>query len=174
MIQISRREKLAIGVGVLALLGFLVIEWVVFPIHDKQKSVADTLARQQAALAEAKALARQISDIRTTMANSQQRLASQKEGFSLFSFLDGLADQAGLKDRIVYMKPSVSKIKNTDMALSIVEMKLEGIALSQLVQFIHKIETSDEEVSIRRMSLLTAGKDRKSLNAVLEIATISV
>jgi general secretion pathway protein M len=174
VIQISRREKLTIGVGVIALFGFLIIEWVVFPIYDRQQSVAGSLSRQQATLLEVNELAREITEIRTVMATSQQRLATKKQGFSLFSFLDDLASQSGLKDRIVYMKPSVSKIKNTDMALSIVEMKLEAIELGQLVQFLHKIETSSEDVSIRRMSLLTAGKDRQSLNAVLEIATISV
>ncbi|MFH1982427.1 MAG: hypothetical protein ABIL58_11325 [Pseudomonadota bacterium] len=174
MIQVSRREKMAIGIGAIALACFLFVEWVAFPIYDKQKSLAEALNRQEAELAEARELARQITEIRETMAFSQQRLASKKSGFSLFSFLDGLAAQAGLKDHIIYMKPSVSKIKNTEMALSIVEIKLEAIALTQLVQFLHMIETSSEEVTIRRMSLLTGGKENTSLNAVLEIATIKV
>lgn len=174
MIQISRRDKMAIGIGAVALACFLFVEWVVFPIYDKQESLADAVTRQEATLAEAQNLALQITEIRTTLASSQQRLAAKKKSFSLFSFLDNLAAQAGLKNRIVYMKPSVSKIKNTEMSLSTVEMKLETIALSQLVQFLHLIEASSEDVTIRRMSLLTTGKDNKSLNAVLEIATIKV
>jgi len=165
---------MAIGIGGVALACFLVVQWAVLPIYEKQKSLADAVMRQEATLAEAQDLARQIATIRATLASSQQRLAAKDKSVSLFSFLDGLAAQSGLKDRIVYMKPSVTKIKNTEMSLSIVEMKLESIALSQLVQFLHMIESSSEDVTIRRMSLLTAGKDNKSLNAVLEIATIKV
>lgn len=174
MISVSRRDKMAIGIGGVALACFLFVEWVAVPIYDKQKSLANALVRQEAVLTEVQDLSQQIIKIRTTMASSQQRLAARKTGFSLFSFLEGLAAQAGLKNQIVYMKPSVSKIKNTEMALSIVEMKLEAIALNQLVQFIHMIETSSEDVTIRRISLLTSGTENKSLNAVLEIATIKV
>lgn len=172
MIQLSRRDKFAIAIGASALLVFALIQWVVFPVLDRQASLADALQRQTAVLAETRALAQEIAQMRAVMSESLQRRATQTKGFNLFSFLDGLAARSGLKGNIVYMKPSVSKIKNTEMSLSTVEMKLEAIQLNQLVQFLHLVETSTEEVTIRRMSLLTTGKDQKTLNAVLEIAAI--
>jgi len=174
VIQVSRRERFAIGAGVLALVCLAFLQWVVKPIYARQSSLEDVLRRQTATLQEVTALSREIEEIRATMAASHQKMADRKKDFNLFSFLDGLAARSGLKDRIVYMKPSTAKIKNTEMTLSIVEMKLDAIQVSQLVQFLHMIETSSEDVTIRRMSLLTAGKDNTSLNAILEMATIKL
>ena len=51
---------------------------------------------------------------------ARTNMAGRTSGFTLFSFLDTLAGQAGLKDRIAYMKPSTSILEDSPFKLSIV------------------------------------------------------
>jgi len=102
------------------------------------------------------------------------RLAAKKKGFTLFSFIDDNAGKTGLKDRIAYMKPSSSSSREGPYRLSTVEMKLQQISMEQLVTYLHAVETSPNMVSVRRLSITRAGKDKSLIDAVMEFETVDI
>ena len=67
----------------------------------------------------------------------------------VFSFLDQLAGQSRIKERVNYMRPSKIEQKNSPLKLSRVEMKLEAVTLEQLANFLYGVETS------RNMAVVT-------------------
>jgi general secretion pathway protein M len=92
----------------------------------------------------------------------------------LFSFLDRVAGQTRLKDRIAYMKPSTATPKNSPFKISTVEMKLQAITLEQLVAYLYKVETSENAVHIKRISLVKAGKNKSLITAIMEIESFKI
>jgi len=102
---------------------------------------------------------------------SEQNFLSRDSGFTLFSFLDNLAGKAGVKENISYMKPTTTQKPGSERKKSIVEMKLQDITLSQLVNYLHGIETSKNMVFIKRLSILKQEKKGGFITVVLQAET---
>jgi len=105
---------------------------------------------------------------------SKSRFAKRQKGFTLFSFLDRLAGETGLKDDIIYMKPSTSVQKNSPIKLSKVEMKLQAITLKQLAAYLYRVETSENVVTVKRLSISKTGKQKEFIDAVLQVETFEI
>ena len=105
---------------------------------------------------------------------SKSRFAKRQKGFTLFSFLDKLAGETGIKANITYMKPSTSAQKTSPIKLSKVEMKLQTITIKQLAAYMHRVETSESTVSIKRLSISKTGKQEGFIDAVLQVETFEI
>jgi len=105
---------------------------------------------------------------------SKLRFKNREKAFTLFSFLDRLAGQAGLKDHVVYMKPSTSEQENTRYKRSMVETKLQALTLKQLMPFIYMVEASKNNVEIKRLSITQAGKNERFIDVVMQIETLEL
>jgi len=105
---------------------------------------------------------------------AKHRFANRKKDFRLFSFLERLAGEAGVKSNITNMKPSMAKSKDDAYTIAKVEMKLKGVPLRQMTAFLHKVETTGNMVTIRRLSLSRTGKRNPYIDAILQVETISL
>ena len=101
-----------------------------------------------------------------------QRLARRAQNFTLFSFLEQAAGSAGVKENIKSMKPSASTGKGP-FKESLVEMKLERITLGQLVGYLKLIESPEDLVSVKRISIQSNKKETQFLDAVLQVLTFT-
>lgn len=99
-----------------------------------------------------------------------QFLAGRKKGFTLFSFLDRAAGEAEVKDHIKYMKTSTSKGK-VPYKESMIEMKLNAITLNQLVGYLYRIESPENVIKIKRISITENKKESGYIDAVLQVLT---
>jgi general secretion pathway protein M len=105
---------------------------------------------------------------------SKSRFRRRPKGFKLYSFLDRLAGKSGIKDRIIYMKPSKKAQKNSPYKISRVEMKLEAISLEQLTNYLYGVETSNNMVDIKKISISKKDKKQGLLTAVLQVETVEI
>jgi general secretion pathway protein M len=101
-------------------------------------------------------------------------MRTRPKGFTLFSFLDQLAGQAGLKDNIDYMKPTTTTHENSPYKTSVVETKLKAVTLERLTAYIYMIETSSNMVSLKRLSISKKSKQTGYVDAVLLAETIEL
>ncbi len=170
-IKLKQREKYAIavagGFGVL----FVIFQFIVFPIIDNQKRLQRSLKVKTETLKEMQALKSNYDQITERARLAKRRFTQRERGFTLFSFLDRLAGQNGLKDKIIYMKPSTSVQKDKNYKTALVEMKLEPIDLKQLVTYLYHVETSANMVFVKRLSISKTEKDTALLSAVLNVET---
>jgi general secretion pathway protein M len=100
------------------------------------------------------------------------QFSKREKGFTLFSFLDKLARDVGVKNNIVYMKPSRNVQKNRSIKVSSVEMKIQAIGLPKLADYLYKAETSQNMIIIRRASLTKKGKT--GIDAVLQVEAMEL
>ena len=172
--KLSHREKMAVGIGIGFLGVFLIAQLAVFPFMDARERLHRSLAFNTRSYDEIKQLRSKYLAIQNRAEESKTRFNRRQRGFTLFSFLDNLAGQVGIKERITYMKPSTTKQKDTSYSLSLVEMKLNGVSMEQITRFLYQIETSQNMIHVRRLSLNKTDEKEGLLNVILQVETFEV
>lgn len=173
-LKLNKREKYGVIAAIFFILGFIVLKLVIFPFMEKKDLLKRSISSQSKALDEMVTLRSEYEAISREARLTKQRLKKRKKDFSLFSFLDSLAGKTGLKEEIVYMKPSTSAPKNSQYSFSLVEMKLAGITINELVSYLHGVENSGKMLTIKRISISKSDKKKELINSILQVETINL
>jgi general secretion pathway protein M len=150
---------------------FVVIQFIVFPLFDKKARLQRAIAVKTDAIVEMQRLQAEYDLLKSHADQSKVRFDKRPKGFTLFSFLDQLAGQTGVKDNIAYMKPSKTAPKSGPFSISSVEMKIQAVTLNQITQYLYKVETSPNMVTVKRLSITKNEKQPGVVNAVLQVET---
>jgi general secretion pathway protein M len=142
-VGMNKREKLSVLGASILVACFLLFQFVISPLLEKKEL-----------------LDRQL-EVKTKIFADMVHLASEYDAIS-----------AGIKDSIAYMKPSTTADKYSDMEFSLVEMKLKEIKLSQLISYLHMVETSKNVVFVKRLGITRDDKNKNSISAVLHVETV--
>lgn len=169
--KLEPRERLVIGGGIAILVCFVFLQFVLAPYLTASKNLDRSLANRKADIVELKLLQQEYRNLQEQAGGIRKQLETRPPNFSLFSFLDNQASAAAVKDFISYMKPSTAENSDGDLIESLVEMKLQEIGLKQLVDFLQRIESPENVVSIKRISVQESGKQENSLDVIMQIVT---
>ena len=169
---VTKREKYAIWLAGGLIAAVIVSQVVISPLVDKRRQLDRQLAAQNRALQEMQVLKAEYEQIKKRADTERGKMAGRSQGFTLFSFLDSLAGQVGLKDQIAYMKPSQTTVENSPYTMSVVETKLQGITMKQLTAYLYRIETSNNVVRVKGLSISKTGKQAGTVDAVLMAETL--
>jgi general secretion pathway protein M len=169
--SLQTREKIILMAGAVLLAIFLLLQLVVFPIMDHRSRLKALLASHNIALAEILVLKAEKEELARSSEYSETQLKKRQKGFNLFSFLESLAVRSGIR-QIESMKPSSANLKNSPYTLTRVDMKINGLTMEQLIPFLHHIETSNQIVWIKGISITRNEKNEGVINALLHVETI--
>lgn len=176
--KLNRRERYVImaAIGVIGI--FLIAQFIVEPIFSQTEKKRKNLRAKAVMLDQMQKYRAEYDELTQNADISDSRFRKRPKGFTLFSFMDRLAGEAGIKDRISYMKPSKKVQKNSPYKISRVEMKLEAITLEQLTNYLYGVETSPNMVDIKKISISKKDKkkDKKQglITAVLQAETVEI
>jgi general secretion pathway protein M len=173
-IKLNKREKIGVAAAAAAIVIFLVLQVLVFPLFEKNAQLSRTLATRQQ---EREQILQLQADFRKTAQKAEQaqrHLKTRQRGFTLFSFLETLAGQTGVKSHISYMRPTTTTLKDSPYRLSMVEMKLQEITMAQLLTYLHGIETSRDMISIKRLSISKGEQKADLINTVFQVETLEM
>ena len=170
----NKRERYAImlAAGVIGI--FLVVTFMVEPFLSKTDQLKKSLHDKAVMLEQMRQLQSEYGTLTQKAKVSEALFSRRQKGFKLFSFLDQLAGEAGIKDHISYMKPSTKVQKNSPYKISRVEMKLDAITLKQLTTYLYGVETSKNMVDIKRISISKKDKKQGLLTVVLQVETVEI
>ena len=168
---LSTRDKTALTIGGLVLMVFLLVQFVFSPLLDKRKRLEKTVALREQHLAEMRTMQERSSRLHAQSSGLTQQLAGREKGFSLFSFLEQMASRAGVKEYIAYMKPSTMTGEGP-LKQVMVEIKLQALGLAQLVRFLELIESPENVVEIKRISIQENSKSKGTLDVILQVISI--
>ena len=170
--QLAKREKYFIALAAIVIVFAFVILFVIMPFFEKRERYRNNVAVQQNNLQEMVALRQQYLLLQQDSDTLVQRLAKRSNTFTLFSFLENAAGNAGVKDNIKSMKPSASTGKGP-FKESLVEMKLERVTLGQMVGYLKLIESPENLVSVKRVSIQANKKETQFLDVILQVLTFT-
>lgn len=171
-IQMSNREKYAVGAGAFVVALIIIFQFVITPFFDARKAKRHQFFQLISQIAEMKLLKNEYEQSNDRNSESIINFDKRDKNFTLFSFLEKLAGTTKIKDNISYMKPSTSINKETKAQLSLVSIKFNSIVMEQLMEFLHGVETSADMIFVRGISISKTGKDVKFLNVILQIETV--
>ncbi len=172
--SLSKREKIAVITALVVVFAVVLSKYVITPVINKHEQLRRNIRIKTQALEEMRLLQAEYNQLARQTALAQEKFAHRNKDFRLFSFLERLASEAGVKGNITNMKPSSSKSKDSTYTISKVEMKLKKVTLSRITKFLHKVETTGNMVVIRRLSLSRTGKKEPYIDAILQVETVSI
>jgi general secretion pathway protein M len=172
--KLNKREKYIVygAVGLIVIL--IIMQLIVTPFFERKERMKRNLQAKITMLGEMRQWQSEYQALKKNTQISESRFARRQKGFTLFSFLDNLAGTAGIKDRISYMKPSKTAQKDSNYKISRVEMKLDAITLNQLITYMHGIETSENMVDIKKLSITKRDKKQDFITVVMQVETVEI
>ena len=168
--RLAKRERYLVSVAACCMALFLVFQFLIFPFFENRRRIKRGLKAKEKGLEEIVKLRADYQAYQKGSQGIQQAIAMRKKGFTLFSFLEKAAGDAEVKARIKYMKPSVSS-GTGPYKESMVEMKLEAITLEELVGYLYRIESPNDLVNIKRISVSQNKKEEGYLDSILQVIT---
>ena len=171
-INLNKREKISVAAAAAVVVVFVLLQFMVFPLLDKNSQLSQALISKQQELREIRLLQAEYRQTAQKAEQAQRFIKQRKRGFTLFSFLETLAGRTNVKNNIAYMRPTSTAGKDSPYRLSRVEMKLNDITISQLMAYLHGIETSRNMIFVKRLSVSKAEKKADLLTTVLQVETL--
>lgn len=168
--RLEPREKWVLlgGLGFVAC--FLLVQLVIMPFFDARANLESAIIRKQAELIKIAELREEYLALKQEEGGIQAGVEGRSVDFSLFTFLDRQAEKSGVKKQITTMKPSL--IEGDGVLDEVqVEMNVQQINLEKLVNFLLLVESPENVVFIRRISVQESGRDLGLLDAVMQIVT---
>lgn len=169
--QLAKREKYLVSSAGCVLFLLIVFHFLINPLFEKKDLLKKEVNRKQAALDQIVQMSAEYKALKKGDHGIHKILGERNKGFTLFSFLEQEAAKSDVKDRIKYMKPSISQ-GSGQYKESMVEMKLEGITLKQLVAYLYRIESQENAIGIKRISVKENKKESGYIDAVLNVLTV--
>ena len=145
------RERLFVSIGLGLLVVFLAWTLVVSPLLALASQRGQQLETADQRLRAMQALRRDYDDVRSRLADVEQRIQSGPTG-NLRTTLESLASQASVK--VESMEPQASP-SNPKYRETKVEVGLANITLAQTVTYLHQIESAPQALSVKSLRIRT-------------------
>lgn len=168
--KLGKREKYLVWLGAGSIAVFFIFLFIIFPFFDDRDRTRRGVRAKEEGLKEIMMLSAEYQALKKGSQGIQDILARRKSNFTLFSFLESAAGDAEVKAHIKYMKPSDSQDAGPYKE-SMVEMKLEGITLKQLVGYLYRIESPENAIRVKRVSVKESKGAAGYMDAILQVLT---
>jgi len=168
MIRLTRREKLS-AVALATLVGGLVLfTFAVKPAIERTETLRRVISEKQDELQKLRSRSNEYIFLRDSLDNLRTKAASQEKEFELLPFLESLIREHGLAKKVATMKQQVLQI-GPSHSETIVEVRLENLALRQLVDFLRTVESSKALARIKSLYIKKNVANTDLLDSVVEI-----
>ncbi|MBW1998508.1 MAG: hypothetical protein JRJ29_11160, partial [Deltaproteobacteria bacterium] len=149
---------------------FLLLQLVILPFFEQRERIRRGIEVKEKGLEEILKLRQEYRLYKRSNRTLEQFLRRRARNFTLFSYLERAASKTDVKRHIKYMRPSTSDMAGPYRE-SVVEMKLEGITLGKLVEYLYRIENPVDVVSVRRISIREDKNEPGYLDVVMQVLT---
>ena len=174
MFDLSKRDKKFLAAGGVFFVLFSLVWFVYLPAADRKATLEKKIGAKTRDVAKMHSLEQTYQQYARSFDLEKGALEKRGPRFSLFSFLDTLSAKSQVKKNVAYMKPFSQDIDNSAYRLSRVTVKLQQVYLKGLVDFLFRIESSPNGVSVTSLSVTKSGDKGQFLDAVIETQTLAL
>ncbi|NDY70863.1 general secretion pathway protein GspM [Desulfobacter hydrogenophilus] len=174
MFELSKRDKKFIAAGTVFLVLFSLVWFVYLPAVDKRAMLEKKVISKARDFEVMQNFEMTWQQYANSFDLEKEALKKRGPKFTLFSFLESLSSKSLVKKNVAYMKPFSQDMENSDYIRSRVTVKLQQVYLKGLVDFLFRIETSPQGVSVISLSLTKSGDKGQFLDAVIETQTLAL
>jgi len=168
--KLKKREKYFLSAALCTIAIFCVLQFIIIPFFEKKERLERGCRAKEKVFEEISTLSAEYQAYKKRSMGIRDIIEKRKKGFTLFSFLEKKAGETEVKDHIKYMKPS--ELQNTGpYKETMVEIKLAGITLKQLVDYLYRVELPGNAICLKRISIKENKKESGYIDAVLQVVT---
>ncbi len=168
--RMEKREKWFLLVGIVFVAGFIIIQGIIVPYLGARSALESSLARKKQEVLDMALLQQDYRELKVRQGGITRQIEQRPVTFSLFSYLETKASEAGIRDRVTSMKPSTKEFDD-GFQESAVEMKIDMVTLARLVDFMTRVESVENVVVTKRIAIQHSSQQPDLLDVVVTIVT---
>jgi general secretion pathway protein M len=168
--QLTTSQRRTFTAGLVLVGALLLLQFAVIPYYDARQNVRRMIAKNEKVLRELGVLGAEYGVIRKRSEEIQQALNRRPPGFALISHLERRATEATVKASIRAMNPLPSAAVGAYEETA-VEMKMDKLTMKQLTDFLYLVESPEEMIRVRRISLAKMKENPEYLSALIQVYT---
>jgi hypothetical protein len=158
--KLSKREKQYLLAGSAFAILFILIVFIVLPLGKLNAKMERNIDIKERQLKKVYEISSRIKAIESANAHNQ----AARGNFTVFAYLENLAEKKNIKNKIEYMKPVTSAGKEIEA----VEIRIKGVFEEDLIGFLYGIDTSPTPLKVNRFNLRKSEKD-KNLDVTFQV-----
>ena len=171
--RLSNKQQLTIGIGGGVALVLLLVQFLLLPFLETKKTVNQAIRNNEKVLGEIQLLAKEDRTLKRQAGRIQQALARRPRDFALFSYLEKVASDAGVKSSIKYINATKGAVSGPYEELP-VEIRLEKMTLKQLTDLLYLLEAPQDLIRIRKISVAKMKEIPEYLAVQMQVATFQL
>jgi type II secretory pathway component PulM len=168
--NLGAREKLYILAGAGIVIVILLVQFAILPFWEEKERVARAVEAQEKILKEMNTQLAEYHLLRRDMDTLQRAVASRPPNFTLYSFVERKAREAGVRGNVKAINPSRGMSAGT-FEETMADVSLEKITTRQLVQFLYHADSPRDAVRIRKLTVRKSMESPEYLTATVQLAT---
>ena len=169
--KLDKKQRYIVAGTAAFVLVALMLELIIFPLWDANSKSRQTSRINQKNLDEVIKLDAEFAGQEAKIAKIKKVMSTRTADFSLFSFLEKKAIQAGVRGNIKYMNSSKGS-QSAAFEESLIDMKLDKITIKQLSDFLYYAESTADLVRIKKITVSKMKESPEYLSAQLQIASV--
>lgn len=170
--KLEKREQRILIAGLLFLFGLGLFHFAVSPLLQARQRAQKAVIQKKADILTLRKLQQEYRARKNQAEEIEARLNKRPTSFTLFTFLEEQASKAQVKQQITSMTPSTTEGEGR-LQESKVDLKLEQISLQMLVDFLQQIESPENVVMVKRISVQENSKEQGSLDTTMQVITFT-
>jgi general secretion pathway protein M len=168
--QLSRREQVAVALGVIVVLATALYLGIVSPYINALEQLDGKINSRQRQIREVETLRREFIVLQQRQSAAEARL-NKNAAFSLFPFVEGLVGQIAAKENLVSMRPQPAAPRESLLEES-VEVRMEKIHLDQVIRLLYGVDTAEALLQVKTLRLKTRFDDRSLFDVTMTVAAL--
>ncbi len=168
--KLGKRDRVLLSAGMALLVGLSLVEVALLPLMDAKEKLTRSIQNSERILKEMTALGSEYRILRKGMEDIRKGISRRSQDFTLFSYLEKRAGDAGIRSNVKHMHPSRGPVSGS-FEESCVEVKLEKVTLKQLVTFLSAVESPADVVRVKRLSVKKGSGNPEYLAALIQVVT---
>jgi len=169
---LGRRERTTLFVGIPILFLAIAYKFVFGPPLDELRRLNNMLASMESELREVHLHVREQAKLEGEIQELKNNLEARGGRFDLFGFIGLTVTQLNMAKRSkVQLVPQRAK-SELDYEPSVVTVKLEGVSLKELTDFLYRIHAADKLLTVDPIEISVPGSRKGGLNVEMTISTL--
>jgi general secretion pathway protein M len=168
--QLTKSQRYSVVAGLVFVAAALFVQFAAFPYYDERQKVTGAIAGAEKTLRELATLSAEYGVLRQRSEEIRRVIERRPPGFALFSYLEKRAGDAGVKTNIRSINPLKSAPEGA-YEESAVEMRLDKLTMKQLTDFLYLVESREDLVRIRKMSVGKMKESPEYLGVLIQVFT---
>jgi type II secretory pathway component PulM len=168
--RLGSRERLYILAGAGIAIATLLVQFAIVPFWEDRDRVARGIETQEKILNE---MNTQLTEYRLLKRDTdalQRAIESRPPAFTLYSFVERKAREAGVRGNIKAINPSRGMSAGS-YEETMADVSLEKITTRQLVQFLYLADSPRDAVRIRKLTVRKSMESPDYITATIQLAT---